>query len=361
MVIERNGIFSNCLERPAVFTAQFRKKNIAFLFSLASVLLAGNLIPATATRAQPILGDSLELDSTYPFTRIRDVGTSLPLFYELSPTETHLDLHTNETRTTPLMFAPFRMRYDAQPGLMELSNHGVTIGAVETTFFGPPLHVLSNGPGVNNSVDHAKILVEDRNPATEPRTLIEMINRGGARCVFTNSVTGNSWAFQTNNSDGFLFNLLGSGGNEMSIRPTGIVTMGPGGVQNFFLDPVGNLTILGTLNPSSSRDMKEDFRPVNENGILNRIAQLPIQTWRYKRDTEPTRHIGPVSEDFYYTFRVGENDRTISVTDASGVALAGIKALKKQLDEKHQRITELESQITSLADRLARLESRPGR
>ena len=110
--------------------------------------------------------------------------------------------------------------------------------------------------------------------------------------------------------------------------------MGPGGVHNFFLDPFGNLTILGTLNQSSDRNMKENFTDVDVQDILSKISHLPIASWKYKRDSDPIRHIGPVAQDFHAAFEIGASDKTISVTDAYGVALAGIKALNEKCEMK---------------------------
>ena len=190
-----------------------------------------------------------------------------------------------------------------------------------------------------------------------------MKNNGGIRFDLTNLESDRTWAFQTNNSDNFLINLLGSGGNEFSIRKTGIVTMGPGGIQNFFLDQNGNLTIKGTLNQSSDRNVKKNFQPVDEQKILERLASLPISSWQYRKDEPGVRHLGPVAQDFHDVFKFGKDNRTISVTDASGVALASIKALntrcdslQKQLDDKEAVISDLKASIERLSSQLNELE-----
>jgi len=60
-----------------------------------------------------------------------------------------------------------------------------------------------------------------------------------------------------------------------------------------------------------------------------------------------------MSQDFHAAFQVGKDDKTISVTDAAGVAFAGIKALSQrctELADENQRLIELAN------DRLADLE-----
>jgi len=39
------------------------------------------------------------------------------------------------------------------------------------------------------------------------------------------------------------------------------------------------------------------------------------------------RHVGPMAQDFYAAFKVGEDDKHITSIDEDGVALAAIKAL----------------------------------
>jgi hypothetical protein len=66
------------------------------------------------------------------------------------------------------------------------------------------------------------------------------------------------------------------------------------------------------------------------------------------------QHIGPMAQDFAAAFGVGENDTTISTVDADGVALAAIQGLNAKLEAENAT---LKSQLSALADRLARLEA----
>ncbi|MDA1354164.1 MAG: hypothetical protein O3A01_06850, partial [bacterium] len=72
----------------------------------------------------------------------------------------------------------------------------------------------------------------------------------------------------------------------------------------------------------SDRATKQDFVPVNYLDVLNSIASFPTATWRYK--SESSRHMGPMAQDFYQAFQLGESDTRISAVDADGVALAGL-------------------------------------
>ena len=108
------------------------------------------------------------------------------------------------------------------------------------------------------------------------------------------------------------------------------------------------LSSSGNWTNSSSRTVKENHQHVDSEEILDKIEKLSITEWNYK-ENEDARHIGPVAEDFYSIFNLGENDKSISTIDPSGVALAGIKglieenkALKETIDELIKRIEALE-------------------
>ena len=68
------------------------------------------------------------------------------------------------------------------------------------------------------------VRVENTHLAMALRAGFELVNNGPSRLELQNTSTNQTWALQTNNSYGFLINQLGSGGNELSIRKTGLVT-----------------------------------------------------------------------------------------------------------------------------------------
>lgn len=85
-----------------------------------------------------------------------------------------------------------------------------------------------------------------------------------------------------------------------------------------------------------SKTIKRNFRDIDTEGILSRLARLPIKTWSY--ESQPgVRHIGPASEDFHAAFGFGADERFIGAIDVDGVALAAIQGLiKGQADLKVQ-------------------------
>lgn len=82
--------------------------------------------------------------------------------------------------------------------------------------------------------------------------------------------------------------------------------------------------------------------------VLEQVAAMPITTWKFKEDDSAVRHIGPMAQDFHQAFGLGLDDRHISTTDADGVALAAIQALKQLLDDKDRKIQDLEDRLQKL-------------
>jgi hypothetical protein len=80
---------------------------------------------------------------------------------------------------------------------------------------------------------------------------------------------------------------------------------------------------------------------------------MSISTWSYKTDDPSVRHLGPMAQDFYSAFGLGDTDRAYYPVDAHGVALAAIKALARQLEEQNARIDRLELENRELRERAA--------
>lgn len=90
----------------------------------------------------------------------------------------------------------------------------------------------------------------------------------------------------------------------------------------------------GSWASVSDRNVKENFAPVNSQQLLTRVLALPITTWNYKTQDANIRHLGPMAQDFFAAFNVGEDDTHITTVDEGGVALAAIQGLNQKLEEK---------------------------
>lgn len=95
----------------------------------------------------------------------------------------------------------------------------------------------------------------------------------------------------------------------------------------------------------SDRNAKEAFETTDPLLILQRLSELPIQTWNYKWNDAAIRHIRPMAQDFAAAFAVGEDDKHICPVDAQGVALAAIQGLYRIVKEKYAQTESLQEQL----------------
>lgn len=109
-----------------------------------------------------------------------------------------------------------------------------------------------------------------------------------------------------------------------------------------------------SFTPTSDRDAKEVFTPIDSQEMLAKVAALEITHWQYKEDPLQARHVGPVAQDFYAAFGVGSDDKGINTLDADGVALAAIQGLNAKVEAENQR---LKAENQALNQRLEKLES----
>ena len=94
--------------------------------------------------------------------------------------------------------------------------------------------------------------------------------------------------------------------------------------------------------------------------VLARLAGIPILTWNYKADSAAVRHMGPMAQDFYAAFGLGDTDKAIFSVDAQGVVFAAVQTLYEMSLEKDAEIAALQQQVADLSARLAALEKRLG-
>jgi hypothetical protein len=97
----------------------------------------------------------------------------------------------------------------------------------------------------------------------------------------------------------------------------------------------------GTWTNASDKHLKAGFERVDPKRVLHRVKAMPVRSWHYK--AEPSvRHIGPVAQDFYRAFHVGEDNKHIATVDADGVALAAIKGLNRKVERLQRKVASLE-------------------
>ena len=106
----------------------------------------------------------------------------------------------------------------------------------------------------------------------------------------------------------------------------------------------------------SDRNLKKNITPIDSSEILSRVGRLPISTWTYLTEPEGVRHVGPMAQDFYAAFGLGDSDRSYYSVDGHGVALAAIQALNQLVQAQNERIRTLDANNRSLTRRLEAME-----
>ena len=167
-----------------------------------------------------------------------------------------------------------------------------------------------------------------------------------------NAEAADDGAFVWADSLGYLFSSSAS--NQFAVRATGgvrfVSSVDASGT------PTAGVSLAaggGSWSSLSDLDSKENVVAVDPGQVLDRLAQLPITTWNYKSQAPAVRHIGPMAQDFFAAFGVGEDQRHITGVDADGVALAAVQGLNRKLEAN---LAEKEAQILELRQALARLK-----
>ncbi len=114
----------------------------------------------------------------------------------------------------------------------------------------------------------------------------------------------------------------------------------------------------GSWSTVSDRNLKENVAAVDGREVLAILETIPISTWNYRTQDASIRHIGPMAQDFYAAFGLGENDISITTVDLDGVALAAIQGLHSLSQEQAGRIEQLETENALLHQRLDGLDAR---
>ncbi len=222
---------------------------------------------------------------------------------------------------------------NAQTGVLFVVNNKVGIG---TSTPSDPLHVKSTTAG--------------------NKVMTRLSNNGAPFLFYENTGLGVTWGINPTGAGDFTITKTGTGGAEMTIQQNGQVTMGPGGLPRFRLDPVGNVTIQGTLTQMSSRAFKEGFTPLDSREVLDRVTRLEVPEWSYKQQSE--RHIGPMAEEFRAAFGLGAADTGLAPGDLAGVTLVALQGLYDVVQEKDQRIAELSQELAELRTLVEALAAR---
>ena len=184
-------------------------------------------------------------------------------------------------------------------------------------------------------------------------------------------VAGDSPAIRLNQhtSSGFSSQSWDLGGNESnfflrdasngSTLPLRVAAGAPN--DSLVIEAGGNVTSEGTICSNnggvsscigtvpSSIHIKQIVEYVDTAEVLETVSTLSMPKWFYTANGSDVQHIGPIAEEFQAAFGLngGVSDK-IATVDLSGVALASIQELSKQLKQKDNEINELRQELAEI-------------
>ena len=131
------------------------------------------------------------------------------------------------------------------------------------------------------------------------------------------------------------------------------------GGTEFFSDAASSIGV--TLAPGSgawsttSNQYLKNLRDANID--YDKLDELNVYTWNYETQESHLKHLGPMSQDFYSLYELGETDRRISMVDIDGFIFSGVKHIRNDLNAIDSAVIEkkvdhLNSEYRSLNERL---------
>jgi hypothetical protein len=135
-----------------------------------------------------------------------------------------------------------------------------------------------------------------------------------------------------------------------------IATSKTAGDELLIIDASGNLTTSGTVNGISDVHAKRDFVPVDGSRILAAVARLAVTEWSLISDDDGVRHVGPTAQAFRAAFGLGADENHIALSDMGGVALAAIKGLVAELEDRDRKIDDLSRRLSDLEARVGQVQ-----
>lgn len=103
---------------------------------------------------------------------------------------------------------------------------------------------------------------------------------------------------------------------------------------------IGTGIMAGAMMYSSSKELKEDGAPVDDEDALAGLTSVPVESWKYQEGVaDGGRHVGPYAEDMQAAFgdEVAPGGVGLDMISVSGKHHAAIRALAKKVERLEQQ------------------------
>jgi trimeric autotransporter adhesin len=162
-----------------------------------------------------------------------------------------------------------------------------------------------------------------------------------------------SFVWSDSNENGFYTQSFTSTANDQfAVRSRGGVAFRVVGTDNADTGAGCALPAGGAASwsCSSDRNLKESIQSISPQSVLSKVLALPVTSWQFIGTNR--RHIGPMAQDFRSAFGLGADDKNITTSDVSGVALAAIQGLNQKLEAEKAKVQKLERELAAIKKKL---------
>jgi len=115
----------------------------------------------------------------------------------------------------------------------------------------------------------------------------------------------------------------------------------------------------GSWSILSDRKAKENIVHISPIDYLDRLEDIDVYSWNYKSQNEGIRHIGPMAQDFFRTFQLGNDSKIINSGDFDGINLLLLKGLSEKvtiIENQKTKIDMLEKELKEMVKKRKELE-----
>ncbi len=114
----------------------------------------------------------------------------------------------------------------------------------------------------------------------------------------------------------------------------------------------------GSWSMVSDRNKKRNIHVLSPTAFHTAYDSLTVLSWSYIGNS--TLHIGPMAQDFYGIFGVGEKPNYINMIDSDGATFLGVKMLYEDLKDapSQEEVIEFESELNKEKEELEKIEKR---
>lgn len=157
-------------------------------------------------------------------------------------------------------------------------------------------------------------------------------------------------------SGGFVYGDASTILTNDTIKNTGqnqFVVRAAGGVH-FFSDTNATTGVLlapgsGSWSMMSDTLSKANFSSFNPEYLMKEFGKLKLYKWNYIGGSMNVKHLGPLAQNFYSAFKLGESEKMISSVDADGVIFSSIINLNQRIENLQfkNKLNKLKAEVQS--------------